>query len=193
MRTCCRDSKRTMKLHDLFVLIWPKRQSAATGDYLLIHPHHYGLYTKVANSVAGNAVTVKYLTTPTPTIEPTHIVAFPRGIAASLHHLEDGSSTHSPVGGLCGANSGANSNIDELETAPLGLKDGFTVCKGCSQRPVRLNDDQTHSYDLFENFCSKTLYFIATVTHLTWISQLKLQSTSLTNNDISPFHRSFSG
>ena len=70
------------------------------------------------------------MTTPTPTVEPTHIVAFPCGIAASLQHLEDGSSTHSPVGGLCGGNFGANSNIDEAEPATLDLEDGFTVCKG---------------------------------------------------------------
>ena len=67
------------------------------------------------------------MTTPTPTIEPTHIVAFPRGITASLHQLEDDSSTHSPVGGLCGGDFGANLNIDEVEPARLGLKDGFTV------------------------------------------------------------------
>ena len=95
--------------------------------------------------------------------------------------------------GLCGAKFGANSNIDEAEPAPLGLENGFTVCKGCSQRPVHLHDDQTHSYDLFENFCSKASYFITTVTHLTWIPQLKLQSTFLTDSDMSPFHRPFSG
>ena len=82
-----------------------------------------------------------------PTVEP--IVAFPHGIAASLHQLEDGSWTDSPVGGLCGGHFGANSNIDEVEPAPLGLKDGFTVCRECSH-PVRLNDDQTHSYDLLQ-------------------------------------------
>ena len=85
-------------------------------------------------------------------MEPTYIVAFPRGIATSLHPLEDGSRTHSPVGGLCGGHFGANSNIDEVEPAPLGLKDGYAVCRGCSQRPARLNDDQTHSDDLFEKF-----------------------------------------
>ena len=56
-----------------------------------------------------------------PTIEPTHIVAFPRRIAALLQHLEDGSRTHSPVGGLCGWHFGANPNIDKVEPAPLGL------------------------------------------------------------------------
>ena len=133
------------------------------------------------------------MTTPTRTVEPTHIVAFPRVIAASLHQLEDGSSTHSPVGGLCGGQFGANSNIYEVEPAPLGSKDGFTVCRGCSQRPVHLNDDQTHSCDPLEKCCSKGLYFIATVTHLTWIPHLKLQSTPLTDNDIYPFHKPFSG
>ena len=73
------------------------------------------------------------------------------------------------------------------------MKDGFTVCKGCSQRPVRLNDDQTHSCDLLECFYSKASYFITTVTHLTCIPQLELQSTSLTDSDIYPFHRPCSG
>ena len=58
------------------------------------------------------------MTTPTPTVGPTRIVAFSPGIAASLHQLEDGSSTHSPIGG----HFGANANIDEVEPAPLGLK-----------------------------------------------------------------------
>ena len=62
------------------------------------------------------------MTTPSPTVEPTRIVAFPRGIAASLHPLADGSSIHSPVGSLCAANFGANSNIGEVEPALLGLK-----------------------------------------------------------------------
>ena len=61
------------------------------------------------------------MTTPTPTVELTHIVAFPHEIAASLHPLEDGSSTHLPVGGLCGGHFGANANIDEVEPALLGL------------------------------------------------------------------------
>ena len=86
---------------------------------------------------------------------PTYIIC---PVAASLHQLEDGSSTHSPVGALCGANFGANSNIDEAEPAPLGLKDGFTVCREFSQRPVRLNNDQTHSYYLLEKCCSKALF-----------------------------------
>ena len=46
---------------------------------------------------------------------------------------------------------------------------------------------------LHKNFCSKALYFITTSTHLTCIPQLKLQSTSLTDSDIYPFHRPFSG
>ena len=115
------------------------------------------------------------------------MVALLRGIAASRHQLEDGSWTHSPVGGLCDGHFGVNPNIGEVEPAPLGLKDGFTVCRECSQRPVPLYDDQTRSYDLFENFCSKALYFITSITHLTCIPQLKLQSTSLTDNDIYPF------
>ena len=75
------------------------------------------------------------MTTPTPTVEPTHIVAFSRGIAASLQHLEDGSSTHSPVGSLCGANFGANSNIDEVDPAPLGLKDGLQFARDVVNYP----------------------------------------------------------
>ena len=67
--------------------------------------------------------------TPTPTVGPTRIVAFPRGIAASLHQLEDGFSTHSPVGGLCGGHFGPNANTDEVEPAPLGLKDGLQFAR----------------------------------------------------------------
>lgn len=47
-------------------------------------------------------------------------VAFPRGIAASLLQLGDGSWTHSPVSGLCGGHFGVSSNIDDVEPAPLG-------------------------------------------------------------------------
>ena len=43
---------------------------------------------------------------------------------------------------------GAHSNIAEVEPDPLGLKDGFAACRGCSERPVRLND-QTHSLKTF--------------------------------------------
>ena len=67
---------------------------------------------------------------------------------------------------------------------------GPQLAREYRQRPLRLNDDQTHSYDLF---CSKALNFITTVTHLTCIPQLKLQSTSPTDNDMSLFHRPFSG